>query len=263
MNQKGQVLVIIMMVMLVSLGIGVGISTTFMKGLRNVANTDSSSKALAVAEALVERLLMNSIPALQGYIQNGNCSANCYLEITEPNGNTAIADAVLSQIGNSSDTYAVKVSQNETLEVNLATYPSSTDLSVCWNGNTASVHGLHVYGLAGSYLADAYAYNPVGSINSINGFSDASASLGYQNCFTVAGKQNPVLLRLRVFYGEAYLYVIPAASTSLPLQGVRLTVTGNYQGVLKKVIVTKSQAAMPSQFDYVLYQKSATSDLAN
>jgi len=50
-NEKGQTLVIVVSVMVVALAVGMSLSTRYFKGLKSVVQTDSSSRALAVAEA--------------------------------------------------------------------------------------------------------------------------------------------------------------------------------------------------------------------
>ncbi|HSX39426.1 MAG TPA: hypothetical protein VLI92_02440 [Candidatus Saccharimonadales bacterium] len=266
-SEQGQTLVIITFLMLIALGIGVSISNTFFKNLKTLSQTDDSSRASAVAEAAVERLLLVSQATLQNYIQFNNCGTACTLTINSTDGITARATVVLSYVGNSSANYEVKLQKNETTEVSLSSYPNTTDLSVCWNtpssGPLPSVTALFFYGASGSYLANNYAYNTLGSSHSDNGFASPTAHFGYTNCFTVTGNTNPVALRLKSLYADADVFVVPATNVSIPIQGILLDSTGTVSTVSKHIQVIKNFASTPTVFDYILYQKSTTTALSN
>jgi hypothetical protein len=130
-NQKGQTLVIVISVMILALAIGVAVSTRFLRTLRNVTETDSSSRALAVAEAGAERMLVLPMDTLAGYITNNNCGSNCILSIVGEDGVSATADIVLSFQGNSSSAYPISLETGKTTEINMSGYPSNTIVSVC------------------------------------------------------------------------------------------------------------------------------------
>ncbi len=264
-SQRGQTVVAITFLMLIALGIGVTISTSFFKNLRMVANIDSAGRALGVAEAAAERLLLESQQTLQDYITYGNCGANCTLQITGDDGVDATATVVLSYVGNSTENYQIALKKTETTEVNLTGYPNGQNVSVCWNsltGDLPAVTVLFFYGTSGSYSTDNYAYNSIGSTYS-NGFSTASSNYGYTNCFTVTGKTNPVALRIKPLYADVTAFVVPTAGATIPMQGILITSTGVFGDALKTIKVTKSFSHSPTLFDYVLYQKTPDYPLSN
>lgn len=265
-KQNGQTLIIIILVSLLALGMGLTISSRFIKTFRSHITTDSSSRALAVAEAAIENMLLKPQTTLEGYINYNNCGSNCYYEIVGVDGVKASATIKLSFVGNSSDAYKLSLKTNESGEVSMAGYPNNQNVSVCWNsssGNYPSIKALFFYGSAGSYAVDNYAYNSVGSSNSDNGFSTVSSGGGYNSCFTVIGKQTPQTLRVSSIYGDADVYIVPSVGASIPEQGILIEADGVVSDITRKIKVIKSATYLPTQFDYILYQKSKTDPLSN
>ncbi|KKS20997.1 MAG: hypothetical protein UU77_C0010G0021 [candidate division WWE3 bacterium GW2011_GWC1_41_7] len=266
-NQSGQTLIIIVLVMLIALAIGVGISTTFISHIRNLTNTDSSNRAVAVAEAGVEKMLVLPMATLEGYINFGNCGAECIVNIIGDDGVEAKAEISLSYLGRSADPFPVDLSVADISEVNLKGYPDNTNFQVCWNeppsGDVPSITGMFFYGTVGSYAVDNYAYNSTASLNGSNGFDTAAGSGGYSSCFTVTGRVNPVIFRLKAVYNSVEAFIVPAVGATLPSQGIVVTSQGMVDDQVKKVVAIKSDPHLPGEFDYVLYSKSATDPLSN
>lgn len=264
--QQGQILIIVVAVMIIALGIGVSVSARFVNRLHNTSQTDNASRASAIAEAAVERFLVKSQQTLEDYINYNNCGSNCNLTIINPDGVVANATVTLSFEGNSIASLPLSLIKNETQQVNLTGYSNSQNLYVCWNsssGNHPSIVASLIYGSSGSYNMDTYAYNSVGSQNTSNGFSLSSSNLGYTDCFVLQSKTTPVLLRIKSIYDDASVYVVPGSNLTLPKQGIYIESIGTVGSTIKKVKVLKSFSYLPSQFDYVLYQKSQTSPLSN
>ena len=265
--KNGQVLVIMVFVMLIALAIGTGISSTLIGSLRNISDTDSSNRALAVAEAGVEKMLLLPMSTLEGYINFGNCGSECVITIIGNDGITAIANITLSYLGQSTDPYPVELNTADIVEINLNGYPNTTNLQVCWNnpeeGELPSVTGLYYFGSSGSYSVDSYAYNSAGSLNGNNGFNTAYGAGGYTNCFTVTGKTNPKILRLKSIYNDIEAFVVPASGSSVPSQGIMIESQGEVAGLFKKATAVRTNPHLPEEFDYILYSKSASDPLSN
>jgi hypothetical protein len=155
----------------------------------------------------------------------------------------------------------------DSANLNLKGYPNGTALWICWNNNSGgekpSVEAQYVYGTKGSYATDVYAYNAVSSTHLENAFSTSTANFGYANCFSMTGRTNPVLARLKAYYADTTAYVLTVNNALLPKQGVRISAIGTTGTESKKVTVLKTTAVVPAQFDYVLYQKSSTDNLSN
>lgn len=264
-DQKGQTLLAVVFLMLMALGVVVSVSERFFKNIRMFATGDSNVKATAVAEALAERLLAQENSVLETYITN--CGSNCSLSVTDPRGIVASATATISYLGNLA-TYSLPVTTDAVAEVNLINYPNNRNLWVCWNysgsGSLApSLYGIFVNGNSGSYGTDTYAYNSVGSTNTFNGFSSAAALYGYNSCFRVDGRTAPKLLRLKSYYSNVTVTIVPDTGLTIPQQGIQIDVTGSSGGTVKTLTVTKSPVAMPLDFDYTLFQKSTSEPLSN
>jgi len=266
-NQKGQTFIIVVVVMVIALTIGISISSRFISTLKSLSRSDSSTRAVGIAEASVERLLLKTTDELESYITNNNCGSNCYLEITSPEGLKAVSNVTLSYVGNSTSSYNLDLSTITSSEVNLKGYPTNTNLYVCWNtplsGDKPSVSAIYVSGAVGSYVSTGYAYNSVSSSHTDNKFSTAAPNQGYANCFTVLSSANSALIRLKSHYNNVTVVVIPSGGASLPKQGVLISAIGSVGDEKKKVEVVKSTVALPPEFDYVLYQKTTSSSLSN
>ena len=265
-NDKGQTLLIVVFLAVAALIFGVTISLRYVTNVRNITQSDSSSRALAVAEAAVERILLLPTETLEDYIDSGNCGSDCYLLITGSDGVNAEANVTLSYLGNSRSDYSLFLNKDNTSEVSLSGYPDNTSLTVCWNslgGDLPSVTALFVYGSSGNYSGDAYSYNSVGSSHSDNGFSEATAQLGYQNCFDVSGNVSPDILRVKSIYNDVTLSIVPDLGATIPSQGILISSEGTVSEQVRKIEVLKTLYQMPTQFDYAIYQKSATDALSN
>lgn len=262
-NEKGQTLVIIFVLMVISLSIGIASSARFISTLSGITQSDQGSRALGVAEAAIERILQLPVSTLDDYIVNDNCTSDCYLEITAADGSSLVANVALSRLGESSEPFVLELNQTATTQVNLVGYPQGQDITICWDSSLMSVSGLYIYGTQGSYQADSFAYNPGGSPNSENGFDIATASGGYNNCFTIVAQADSNMLRLKSLYDDNLAVVIPASGQTIPQQGILIESTGTAGRAVKKVSVIISDPYLPILFDYALYQKSASVPLSN
>ena len=267
-KQKGQTLIIIVLTMMMALAVGISASSRFIKSVNVTTKSDSSNRALAISEALTERLLAKTYTTLKEYIDYGNCGTECALTISGGDGVLATASAVLSYVGNSTSPLAVSLKRDKVVEVDLTGYTANKILSVCWNnpqsGGEASVVGFLVYDTgSNTYVLSNFAYNSLSSVYSSNCFSQADANYGYTNCFNIAGQTTPKLLRLRSVYNDVDAFVIPATGVSIPTQGILIKTTGSVQGLTRVISVVKSTSSLPTSFDYAIQMKSSTETFSN
>ncbi len=262
-NQDGQTLVVIFMLMVIALTIGVALASRYIKTLHVLTETDNSARALAVAEAAVEHILLLPISTLEDYAQNGTCTTDCYLEITSADGQVVSATIELSKLGNSTDPFVIDLATDSTYQINLVGYPDNQDVSVCWNTVDMSVTTIFIHGTTGGYSADAYSYNPTTTSHSDNNFDIAAPSFGYANCFTINSQTDPAMLRIKAYYEEGPAVIVPSSGNALPTQGILIESTGKAGAAEKKVVVIITDPILPQIFDYALYQKSTTQPLSN
>ena len=261
-KQAGQTLVVIVMLMIISLGVGVAISTRFIKGLSMLSKTDNSARALAVAEAAAERILLLPNDTLKGYIQNNNCTTDCNLEIVGADGVKANAAVTLSFVGNSPSAYNLYARTVSSGQVSLSGYTSDQPVYICWNDDNMSIYTTYVYKDGDKYEADSYAYNSAMTSHSENNFSIAVGAYGYANCFTVNARKTPIMLRIKSVYADGDVFVLPSVGHNLPIQGISIVSRGKVLEEVRTVTVVKSDPILPSIFDYTLYQKSPSEPLS-
>lgn len=266
-DEKGQTIAAVIMVMIIALSVGVSVSTRFVKSLRVASRTDTSSRAIAIAEAAVERVLNTDYTILEDFINFGSCGTSCTLQIVGADGVVANANVTLGFAGGTSEAYLVSLAIDDTVEVSLSTYPDNTDLNICWNnspsGEDPSVTGLLLHGTEGNYKASAFSYNSIGSIYGANGFSEATAGYGYSNCALIDGVPNMISIRVRSLYNSVDAYVVPSTGIDLPSQGILISSTGIVLDTERKVEVVLSKPFLPMSFDYVLFSKSTDNPLSN
>lgn len=247
-SQKGQTLIIVVSVMILALAVGVVVSTRFLKTLRSVSEADLSSRAVAVAEAGVERMLVLPMATLSDYITNNSCGNNCSVTIVGVDGVTSTANIVLSFEGNTPAAYPIKLDAATTTEINLVGYSSNRNVSVCLTNaaltNPLSVSALFLYGTKGSYKVDNYFFDTFG-------------------CHVITGKTNPASLRIKSIYDDITGTVLPDTNLSIPSQGILITSLGKSGDIVKKVTVLKTNPVLPTEFDFVLYSKSEGDPLSN
>lgn len=262
MKEKGQTLVMIIILSVIALSVGVVVSNRFIKTLRDVSQSDNSSRARAVAEALVESLLVVPNDTLGDYINFGSCQTACTLELNGFLGEAVKANATLSFAGASADPYEMTGKDSEVSQLMLGGYGTDSSVDVCWSGS-ASMYASYIYDQSGVIATNIYAYNPVSYDGYINNFSDAIALHGYPNCFTVPTPYTPKVLRIKPINSDATIIIVPAGGHSLPGQGILVTSTGKAGNAVKVVKVLKSSASAPEYMDFVIYQKSTTDTLSN
>jgi hypothetical protein len=252
--------VVILFLVLLALSVGIVISSRYVRSLRSTIRMDSASRALASAEALAERILGVSYATLSGYIDNSNCTDDCTLTITYPDGQDATALATLSYMTSMSGPYLASVSEGEAYEVSLNGYAGGS-LDICWDDG-ASIYAAYVYEDSGSYDMSVSSYNPTGSIEP-NGFDVASGSGDYTSCFSISMDNTPELLRLRPYYDDLIVSIIPESGYDLPGQGIEITVMGTSGETSREVSLLKTRPMTPAIFDMVLFQRSLTDPLSN
>ncbi len=262
-KEKGQTLVAIVVLMVLALTVGVIVSNRFIKSLRDISQSDSSSKALAVAEAAVERMLILPNDVLTSYAEHGTCPASdCVLEIAGAFGQKVRADVVLSLTAANNEPFQLKGKEGQVSQVSLDGYTPGTAVSVCWDDN-ASLYASYIYDQSGVIKSNIYAYNAVGYTGFNNGFTESAPSQGHQNCFNITASNTPKLLRIKPFLSDPFIYIIPSGGQNLPSQGVLITSTGRAGSAIRVVKVLKATSAAPEYFDFVIYQKSETDPLSN
>lgn len=261
-TSSGQTFVVVFMLMMLALTIGITISTRFISGMHVQTESNNVTRAQAVAEAGIERMLLVSNDTLDGYITYNNCGSNCVVTITDPSGQVLTSTIKLSYEGNSTAPYVVTVAKGDVTQVSLSGFTSGKDIYICWD-TQASVYASYIYKNGTVTSSTVYAYNPASGSAPSNGFLNAASYSGHTSCFTVTATNTPSLLRIKPYYVDSDIFVIPSPGQSIPKQGILITSTGTASGTSRTVRAMKTDPIMPALFDYGLIQKSKTDTLSN
>lgn len=263
-SENGQALIVVSFLVVFALSVGIAIANRLVVGLRRSSDVQSSDRAVAVAEALVENILLIDDSTLTDYAVNGTCTTDCEHTLTDVLGQSATATAEVSILGQDSQ-MDLRLAEGESMDVLLSGMPSDLTYTVCWDdagSNYPSVLAYYVSSSSGVYEMEAYAYNTIGSSQN-NGFDTPAPDYGYSNCFAVSGDNTPELLRLRAVYDNVSVNIQASDSENFPMQGVEIIATGEFAELTRKVRVTKSGISLPTEFEYVMFTKSDSEPLAN
>jgi hypothetical protein len=261
-TKKGQILVAMVILMLLSLSLGISIAGGFITNVKVQTQADELSKAQAAAEALIEKMLLTPSETLESYIANNSCGSACTWQVTDTTGQSITATATLSYAGNSTDIFDTDLEVTSIFQLNLKSYTSGKKIDICWN-TPASVYASYIKETSGVISSKAYAFNSTSTTYPDNGLPTASANHGYTNCFTVTATESPIMVRLKSYYLNTPVYIVPETGQTIPKQGVLITSLGKSGTATREVTVLKTTGTLPGMFDYAIYQKSPDDPLSN
>lgn len=283
---KGQTLVIILLGTSIALTVALAVSVRTLSTLKQTTTSAQAQEALAAAEAGVEVALSN--------LKNGaNCilgtEVNCYTpaDVALPNG--TFYNFVAKRTGGGTDPYLMDLAKDQTQEVKFTCggasgctdYPTGS-VRVYWydpdlDGASEpqnSLEIIYVYKNGGSFGMTKYAYNGT-TITPSNGFpmspnngsysvSVSGKSIKFNHYADISLPNTPQILRIKAFYSNFSAAVAPSGASTLSPQGYVVNSTGRTadSSVKKAIRVSKSLPALPSIFDFGLYNGSTTKPLS-
>jgi len=293
-DESGQTLFIVAGLMLIATVVGVSIAVRTLNTTSNVSSTDTATRALAAAEACVERFLVLSNQALDDAKDpasgcppgtTGVAGVGCEMILSTNSADDPLdtkATATVNDYGAVTPTeyLTVDIEKDQVVETSLSGYPSDNDLRVCWSalgvdpaaagGETHSDLYFIVYGTrAGAhqtYQIGVNAQDPEGLPYNTN-FDSASGSdipNGYNSCYTLDwpnGTFNSLsAVRVMALNYDSTIGVRPIGA-NLPYQGYEITCVGELsnvasaQKVTRTVSVHRSYPFMPGLFDFGIYSQ--------
>lgn len=290
-DESGQMLLFVVAAMVVALVVGIGIAVQLTTSTYEVATGDSAQRALAAAEACIERFLVLSTPSL-GAAKNpasgcplgttGVAGTGCHMTFDSGAPNDPLQTEAMASVSDFGDIppseyYSFDVDKDATMEVFLNGY-GTRSIQICWSAtgvDPASLDGeVHsdiyytVYGTRGSdyasYQGGVRARNPQGLPYS-NDFSTATqedVANGYNSCTTISWPSDTFNmltgLRIMSLNFDSSVGVKPIGD-DLPLQGYEITCTGEVsntgvtQKVTRTISVRRSFPFMPVLFDFGIF----------
>lgn len=286
-NEKGQTLIFVLLIMVIALGVGISISSRAISTTRRSTNVDSSSRALAAAEAGVETYLARSFNNLNSQIPPSvltNCLAQTADPIEHPfvgaDGVSTTAQVVIGRYGcvTGSQTYNYNVDRDGILELKLdnSTYP--LQLEICFSspsGASSSLYYLLLSGVTGAspnISVSKMGYNQLNASSvpqPVNNFPDATYTSDGMSCFTtpsMSALSTPRLLRIHSLYNSS-LVRVRATTGALRYQGFTITSTATIgtspasvdtaQDKVKRTVkARKSLPYLPAAFDFAIFSDS-------
>lgn len=256
--QHGQVLILVVFAMVVTLTVGLSVAARSITNLRSTSDQQSSQRALAQAEAGVERVIQTTgsditiTPAASGdtFAVSSKQVLGTYIALN--NGNDVLV--------------------NQPVDVWLATPPAysdphSGDLTVYWanspSGNPTAAIEVAVIDASGitHYVYDYTA----GRGNNFDHANTATRTIAggtynYNATFTVA---NGKIARIMPLYGDTPIAIEwhGTGGVALPSQGQQISSTGQAGGTERNVSAYRSYPQIPVEmFPYAIFcgKKSGT-----
>lgn len=289
MNERGQALLFVVITMTIALALGIGLSLETINSVSNVADTDTSQRALAAAEGAAERTLTLTNTQLASLSNNGinsnectsilrgewvNSSNTCFVRFTAQGGTGQDPIEVRSAV--SVEEYDVtdpdagyssvfSIPANDVKEVFLDGYGQS-DVEVCWDGNADLYYrvyndlGDNVNNIVRCSTQNCHSWTYGSAVTALSG--GAAGHPEYDHCYTVVvsgatGVSDPQGLRIRAL-GDAIEDGRLFPTPTLPMQGYKITTRGelvNADGIARDVTVFKSFSYTPAVFDFSFYSK--------
>lgn len=256
-NERGQMLLIVVLVMVVSLTVGLSIASKSITSLRTSTEEANSQKALAAAEAGVERAIKSNLSIAEGSFSDNTTYDTTITPVLGTSFQLNAGNPVLQDDG-----IDLWLSRYSTQDSQLYTNPWNGSLTIHW-GNTptgcenAALEIALISGNRNNPVMTRYAYDPCPARSSSNSFDSVPV-----NQTTISGKifyyqtvipvSQGLIGRIIPFYTNTVMAV--TGSTALPSQGSTIVSTGRAGDTERKVTVFQGFPEVPSEyFPYNLF----------
>ena len=254
-SEAGQILLVVVLVVIVVTTIGLSLASRSITSLRTSTEEAESQKALAAAEAGVERLLEKSAPTANGTTITGTLPTANYLATIDQRSATKF----LMNGGNSvpkdegTDLWLTNYSSDPLNRYNSPPGGWNGTLHVYWGTdssnpcNNPALEIIIVTGTAGNPVSKRYTYDPCLLRRSENNFDAPSLSGGKQiegTTLLYDSDSDPInvsgglIARVIPLYGSTTVG-IDGGGTALPLQGSVISSTGTSGQTSRKIRVFK------------------------
>lgn len=229
-KNQGQAVLIVLLVVIVALGFGLSIISQSTTDVKIAGQSEESARAFNAAEAGIEDALKNVSLIVGGGSQN--------LTVDGINVNYQVSgENVLEGIYSANDPATVILGGADTLTIE-------------WGDSCPGAASLEIMVIDNSGSTQKYGVNACDMVNGMATESQGGDN-GYLKKFTLVVTANDRLVRIRPVYSQAKIRVIGA---SLPTQAYLIDSRAQSPTLEAKAIqVSRSVAALPAIFDYVLF----------
>jgi len=245
-GEAGQVLLIVVLVVIVASTIGLSLASRSITSLRTSTEEAESQKALAAAEAGIERTMQVLVPVGVQETNQGNNAAYA-TEVSEVDGLTFLMNG------------GALIPKDEGADLWLSTYSSDPasnfgaplwegDLTVYWGESATACENpaieiIIISGLKSDPESKKYVYDPCPERQTENHFSAPSdvvetiTGKTFLHGATISGVSSGLIARIIPIYGNASVGI--KGDSSLPLQGYKIDSTGTAGQANRKITVFK------------------------
>lgn len=260
-SESGQVLLIVILVIIVSLTIGLSLATRGITNLRTSTEEADSQKALAAAEAGIEKALQNTVPG------SGTLNLSSYITtVAQQGGNTFLLNGgSLIVQGEGADVWLADHNADGT--INYSTVKSPPNFHLYWGAPSevscdpsdvsrwpAAIEAIVVSGTSATNVTTTrYAYDPCARGNnftSTNPSGSPDPILNNLRIRTPEGAPGGMVITNGIFVRVVPVYkstIIGASGcnagggncTTMPSQGFQITSTGTSGTANRKINVFK------------------------
>jgi len=262
--ESGQILLITLLVLTVVITIGVALIGRTRTDVTSSAEIEESARAFSAAEAGIEQALISGA-GTQGEVTLSNNNASYTTNVsTIGSAQGAYAFSELTNVGDTETLWLVGHTPEGLLNESVKYTGASVD--ICWKGVSGGIPALAatvVYKTSGGlYRTAQRAFDPTGTRQ--NNFAAGGAvgngcgQTGVYRQTILFSSFSPVInpasdtllmLRLRPFYANAFLFADAGAST-LPAQGRLISSEGSTEtGITRRVVVSQQFRSPSGIFD--------------
>lgn len=284
-NQKGQTLVFILLIMTIALAVGVAISSRTVSTVRRTTNVDTSSRALAVAEAAAEYYLArqpaeleNSTNSMTGFTSPTQSPTSC-TPATPPTPTVyppvvAGTSTISSDIGANAQVSVRRVGcmnnpsnpgitfdiqQDRVLEFRINS-TSNAQARLRFTVPTINAVALYVFeiynagGTTPTLRKTGYNMNNSSIVSSFS--TDADNQLDYDT------QNYPQVVRVVPIGRGTSITTTLRAAYNIPFQGYEITsvgaIGGSQNAVSRTIVATKSLPVLPAIFNFGVYAQQGS-----
>lgn len=257
-------LLIIILVMAVVSAVGLSVMSRSITNVRVSKEEASSQKALAAAEAGIERILKTNTNIPIGTSFSGDPNTTYGANVNSISGNEILVNGG-NVIAKDEGADIWLVAHNPSNDPDFTT-PWSGNLTIFWGSSTDvcspdpatnTMSALEVLVISGSQASPVLTRNvfdPCASIPSRKNFNSFSASSGggvvngntFSNSATLPAVASGLVVRVIPLYTGSSVGVI--ASAILPSQGINIDSTGDSGGTKRKIKVFRGYPQLPIQY---------------
>ena len=248
-SEAGQILLVVVLVVIVVTTVGLSLASRSITSLRTSTEEAESQKALAAAEAGVERLLENSAPTTEGTIGGTLANANYSASVLPLSATSFLMNGGNSVPKDEGADLWFTVYSSDPIPADRYQNPWTGTINVYWGTdssnpcNNPAMEIIIVTGTASNPVSKRYTYDPCLLRRSENNFGTPSGGETIENTALLYGSGpisvvDGLIARVVPLYGSTTVGV-DGGATALPLQGSVINSTGTSGQTSRKIRVFK------------------------